>query len=103
MKQSFIAFLLLVYTTVLFAQQDSITFTTAQWETQTIAPGVTWKHYHFKKDLFNANQNINVLEIKLKKKRAIAIACEAKTLKPVSEFGKASNCHCRHQRQLFRH
>lgn len=91
MKQSFIAFLLLIYTTALFAQQDSITFTTAQWETKTIAPGVTWKHYHFKKDLFNANQNINVLEIKLKKKRAIAIACEAKTLKPVSEFGKASN------------
>lgn len=91
MKQSFIAFILLVYTTALFSQTDSIAFTTAQWETQTIAPGITWKHYHFKKNLFNANQNINILEIKVKKKTAIALACEAKTLKPVSEFGKSTN------------
>jgi len=80
--------MLLTLSTVTFSQQDSLVFTTTQWETQTIAPGVVWKHHHFNKDLFNSNQNINIVEIKLKKKRAIALACEAKTLKPVSEFGK---------------
>ncbi|HEX6432370.1 MAG TPA: phosphodiester glycosidase family protein [Niastella sp.] len=91
MKQYIIVSILLLSIHSLFAQEDSIAFTTAQWETQTIAPGVTWKHYHFKKNLFNANQNINVLVIKLKKKRAIDLACEVKTLKPVSEFGKSTN------------
>jgi exopolysaccharide biosynthesis protein len=91
MKQSLITSFLLLISTALSAQQDSIVFTSAQWETQTIAPGVIWKHYHFKKDLFNANQNINILEIKGTKKTAIALVCEAKTLKPVSEFGKSSN------------
>src|SRR5687768_2641219 len=88
MRKSLTTSILLVFFITLFSQEDSIVFTTAQWEAQTIAPGVTWKHYHFKKNLFNANQNINIVEIKLTKKRAIALACEAKTLKPVSEFGK---------------
>ena len=88
MKQSFIAFTLLLFTIVSYSQQDSLVFSTTQWQTQTIAPGVVWKHHHFNKDLFNSNQNINIVEIKLKKKRAIALACEAKRLKPVSEFGK---------------
>ena len=92
MKQ-FILSSLILLTFIHFAsaQQDSIVFTTAQWETQTIAPGVTWKHYHFNNDLFRANQNINILEIKSKKKIAIALAGEAKTLKPVSEFGRSTN------------
>jgi exopolysaccharide biosynthesis protein len=90
MKHSIIVFILLVYTSALFSQQDSLVFTTAQWETKTIAPGIVWKHHHFNKDLFNSNQNINIVEIKLKKKRAIALACEAKTLKPTSEFGKST-------------
>jgi exopolysaccharide biosynthesis protein len=90
MKYSLVTLILLIFSLSLFSQQDSITFTNAQWETQTIAPGVIWKHHQFKKDLFNSNQNINIVEIKLKKKRAIALACEAKTLKPTSEFGRST-------------
>jgi exopolysaccharide biosynthesis protein len=91
MKQYIIVSILFLSFHHLFAQQDSTVFTTVQWETQTISPGIVWKHHHFKKDLFNANQNINILEIKLKKKTAIALACEAKIVKPVSEFGQSTN------------
>jgi exopolysaccharide biosynthesis protein len=90
MKQSFVTFILLLFFFSSFSQQDSIVFVNAQWQIQNIAPGIVWKQYHFKKDLFNSNQNVNIIEIKLKKKRAIALACEAKTLKPVSEFGKST-------------
>ena len=88
MKQSILVVVLLVLNIVSFSQQDSLVFINTKWETQTIAPGIVWKHHHFNKDLFNSNQNINIVEIKLKKKRAIALACEPKTLKPTSEFGK---------------
>lgn len=87
MKYAFSIFLLFPNIS-LYAQNDSVTFITIQWETQTIAKGIVLKHYHFNKTLFNSNQNINILDIRLKGKRAIAFACEAKTLKPVSEFGK---------------
>lgn len=90
MKQSLLAFTLLLFTTALFSQNDSAVFTSAQWETKNIAPGIVWKHYHFNKNLFNSNQNINIIEIKLKKKRVIAMDCEARTLKPVSEFGRST-------------
>jgi exopolysaccharide biosynthesis protein len=90
MKQSLATLILLVSSLSLFAQQDSLVFVNAQWESQPIAPGIVWKHYHFNSNLFNSNQNINIIEIKLKKKRAIALACEAKTLKPVSDFGKST-------------
>jgi exopolysaccharide biosynthesis protein len=94
MKQSLLVFVLFIYTSALFSQNDSTVFVTAQWETQNITRGIVWKHAHFNKNLFNSNQNINILEIKLKKKRAIALAialaCEAKTLKPVSEYGRST-------------
>jgi exopolysaccharide biosynthesis protein len=90
MKQSFVTFILLVFFLSSFSQQDSLVFVNARWETKDIAPGIVWKHYQFNKDLFSSNQNVNIIEIKLKKKRAIALACEAKTLKPVSEFGKST-------------
>ncbi|HUP13487.1 MAG TPA: hypothetical protein VM187_14785, partial [Niastella sp.] len=90
MKHSLILFLLLISTSALLSQRDSLVFVNTQWETQNIARGIIWKHYHFDKNLFNSNQNINIIEIKLKRKRAIALACEAKTLKPTSEFGKSS-------------
>ncbi|MCS3794933.1 phosphodiester glycosidase family protein [Niastella sp. OAS944] len=88
MKYLFLTFILFIFALSSFSQQDSIVFSNTKWQTQTIAPGIVWKHHHFIKDLFNSNQNINIVEIKLKKKRAIALACEAKTLKPTSEFGK---------------
>jgi exopolysaccharide biosynthesis protein len=89
MKHFLITLLLIRVSTALFSQ-DSLVFVHAQWKTQTIAPGVTWKQYHFDKNLFQSNQHINIIEIKLKKKRAIALSCEARTLKPVSEFGKST-------------
>jgi exopolysaccharide biosynthesis protein len=73
-----------------FAQNDSLIFINAKWETQCVAPGITWKHYHFDKNLFHSNQNINILDIRLKGKRAISFVCEPKMLRTVSDFGKAS-------------
>jgi len=90
MKQSSVILTLLLFTLSSFCQQDSLVFVNAKWQTQTIAPGIVWKHFHFDKNLFQSNQNINIIEIKLKKKRAIALGAEAKTLKPVSEFGQAT-------------
>jgi exopolysaccharide biosynthesis protein len=90
MKHSLITSVLLLVFTALFSQDDSSVFVSAKWETQTIARGITWKHYHFNnKDLFNANQNINIVDI-TGKKNVIALACEAKALKPVSEFGQTT-------------
>ncbi|WP_207510849.1 phosphodiester glycosidase family protein [Longitalea luteola] len=89
MKQLLITNFFLIFSLIVFSQNDSSVFVAAKWETQTVAPGTTWKHYHFNnKNLFNANQNINILDITLKKKKAIALAGEAKDLKPVSEFGR---------------
>src|SRR5438552_1170956 len=84
-----IAFILLPVLS-LMAQNDSVTFTTATWEMQSIAGGITWKHYHFTNNLFRSNQSINILDIRLKRKTGIALACEPKALKTVSDFGKAS-------------
>jgi exopolysaccharide biosynthesis protein len=103
MKQSIITSVLLIFSVSLYSQQDSITFTNTQWESQTIAPGVTWKHYHFDKNLFQSNQNINIVEIKLTRKRAIALACEAKTLKPVSEHGRSTGAIAAINGNFFKH
>lgn len=49
------------------AAPDSLAFSVAQWETETIGKGITWQHFHFKdKQVFNSNQNINVLKIRNK-------------------------------------
>jgi exopolysaccharide biosynthesis protein len=72
------------------AQNDSLTFVKAKWETKKIAGGVLLKHYWFKNNLFKANQNINILEID-PHKVTIAIGYEKKVLKPTSDFAKATN------------
>lgn len=92
LKRLCITSTLLLVITALFAQNDSITFTSAQWEAQTIAKGIIWKHYQFvNKSLFTSSQNINILEIKLSRKNRIALGYEHKLLKPTSEFGKTAN------------
>jgi exopolysaccharide biosynthesis protein len=73
------------------AQTDSLTFVKAKWETKRITGGVKWKHYWFKNDLFNSNQNINILEINPRRKVKLALGYETKTLKPVAEFAKETN------------
>lgn len=73
------------------AQTDSLTFVKAKWETKKIAPGLRWKHYWFKKNLFNASQNINILEINPHKKISLVLGYEKQVLKPTSDFAKQAN------------
>jgi exopolysaccharide biosynthesis protein len=76
----------------LLAQDDSVTFTTAQWKVQQIAKGITLKQYHFtNKTLFKSNQHISILDVTLKRKNSIALGYEHKLLKPTSEFGKTAH------------
>ena len=71
--------------------KDSVLFVNATFETRKIAPGVVWKSHHFNhKDLFGANQNINILEVKPRKRNRFFIGYEEKELKPVAEFGERS-------------
>ncbi|RKR80855.1 uncharacterized protein DUF2233 [Mucilaginibacter gracilis] len=73
------------------AQTDSITFVKAKWETHKIAPGVKWKHYWFNKNLFDTNQNINILEIDRHKKVKLALGYQKQELKLVSDFATLAN------------
>lgn len=61
-------FFLLLVSTICQAQNDSLTIINANWNTNKIHKGVAWKNTHFtKKELFDANQNINILEINSRK------------------------------------
>jgi exopolysaccharide biosynthesis protein len=93
MKNKFAFLLVLVLPALsLLAQNDSVVFTTAQWETQTVAKGITLKHYHFTNAaLFRSNQNINILDVRLNRTTIIALGYEPKLLKPTSEFGKEAH------------
>lgn len=71
-------------------QNDSITFVSAAWKTQTISKGIVWKQCLFKGSLFQSSQSINILEVKKRKKVSFSIGYEIKALKPTSEFGKTS-------------
>ena len=63
-------FLLLFLSKLCMAQNDSLALKTAHWQINKIYKGITWKNVHFtQKELFNANQSINILEINLKKKK----------------------------------
>ncbi len=51
---------------------DSLALMKATWNFLDVAPGVTWKHVHLKnKELFQSNQNINVLDTKLRNRRVV--------------------------------
>ncbi|WP_428660768.1 phosphodiester glycosidase family protein [Runella sp.] len=67
-----IVFLLLLTFTTGHAQTsvDSVAIHQAKWEIQEIAKGIQWRKTHFQqKELFNANQSINILEIPVKNRR----------------------------------
>jgi exopolysaccharide biosynthesis protein len=71
--------------------KDSVVFVNATFETRKIAPGVFWKSHHFNhKDLFSANQNVNILEVKPRKRNRFFIGYEVQELKPLAEFGERS-------------
>lgn len=72
------------------AQNDSVIFVKAKWDTKKVAKGVKWKHYHFHNDLFGSNQNINILEID-PRRATMAIGYEKKILKLTTEFAKEPN------------
>lgn len=60
-------FFLLLISKLCFAQNDSLVIKNANWQLTDIGKGITWKSTHFKqKELFNANQSINIIETRLK-------------------------------------
>jgi hypothetical protein len=79
----------LSFSQTLFGQTDSSIFVSAKWETSKISRGVRWKRYHFKSNLFNSNQYINILEVDNKSK-TFAFGNDRKLLKPTSEFANES-------------
>jgi exopolysaccharide biosynthesis protein len=67
-----LAFLLLLNLTAVYAQTptDSMAIKQAKWTVEEIAKGIQWRKVHFQqKELFNANQSINVLELPVKSRR----------------------------------
>lgn len=63
-------FFLLLLSKLCVAQNDSLVIKNAHWKTNKLYRGITWKSVHFtQKELFNANQSINILEISLKKRK----------------------------------
>jgi len=69
-------------------QTDSIALVTARWNTKQLEKGVLWKQFSFTGNLFNSNQNINILEIT--NKGLISIGYDPILLKLTSEFGITS-------------
>lgn len=69
------------------AQPDSLAVVDAPWKVQKIAPGVWLKQAWFNQSLFQANQNISILEIKMNGENRIDVAAEPHELKPTSSFG----------------
>jgi exopolysaccharide biosynthesis protein len=84
-----VVLLLFIFTEV-HSQADSLVFVSAQWESSKISKDVIWKRYHFKNNLFNSNQYINILEVQ-NKKRTFDFGYDKKLLKLTSEFGKETN------------
>jgi exopolysaccharide biosynthesis protein len=74
------------------AQNDSITVVKADWKKEKIAPGVRLKtHWFNKQNLFEANQNISILEIKPNKNLMLDLGYDARTNTITSEFGRTTN------------
>jgi exopolysaccharide biosynthesis protein len=74
------------------AQTDSATFAHATWNIQTLAKGITWKSFHFEnKSLFNANENVNIIEISPKQKRYRLHVVHSDSLEPTSQLALRSN------------
>ncbi len=67
-----IVFLLFATLTTIHAQTaaDSVALFNAKWDIQEIDRGIKWRKTHFnEKQLFNANQSINILEIPFKSRK----------------------------------
>lgn len=80
-------FILIQGFSVVRAQTDSLAVVHAPWKVQKIATGVWLKQAWFNQSLFQANQNISILEIRMDGRNRIDIAAEPQELKPTSTFG----------------
>lgn len=71
--------------------KDSIAIAQIKWNKQKVEKGVVWKQAHFD-DLYEAHQEVNILEIDLRKKKIdIDFAGLSTGLELTSEFIKNSN------------
>lgn len=74
------------------AQNDSLTLVNTTWQTQVLGKGITWKSFHFQnKSLFNANENINIIEISPKQKRYRLHVAHSDSLEPTSQLALRSH------------
>lgn len=87
-KTLFLLSLVLVCLPGVYAQPDSITFKHTQWQQKKIAKGIILKQHWFPQGLFNASQNISILEVKMNRRNKIELAGDAHQLQPSSTFGK---------------
>ncbi|MDR2284537.1 MAG: phosphodiester glycosidase family protein [Sphingobacterium sp.] len=81
-----------VFCTNTYAQnQDSITFTTTAWKTNTLKKGLSWKQANIS-NLFGSRQEINIIEINLKKhKKALRLAALSRGLEKTSVLAESRN------------
>lgn len=83
--------LLLAVSVSVAAQTDSITFVQARWKVRLLAKGVEWKTFHFEdKSLFNAAENINVIEISPAQKNYKLHVVHSDSLEPTSQLALRS-------------
>jgi exopolysaccharide biosynthesis protein len=82
---------LLVQTSRIFAQSDSLAVSKANWKKEKIAKGVLLKTFWFNNSLFSSNQNISILEVKQKNSLLFDLGYDSKKLIKTSDFGKQNN------------
>jgi exopolysaccharide biosynthesis protein len=74
--------LLVLFSKLCFAQNDSLNIRNANWASTDLGNGITWKSTHFKqKELFNGNQSINIIETRLKNRKVKFGLLTADTMK----------------------
>lgn len=87
---SFAVFLLIH--SVASAQQDSMIFVKADWQTKKIARGIKLRQHWFQgNSLFNSNQFVSVLEVRQRKGIEIDLGVEPRERKATSVFGRQEN------------
>ena len=74
-----------------YSQTDSLVVVNAEWQSKKINRGIKLKTYCFNKNLFNANQNVTILEVKPGRRNKIDLAFEPEKLKKTSQFGQEAN------------
>jgi exopolysaccharide biosynthesis protein len=73
----------------LFAQNDSLTLVKSKWTQKKLVKKVVWKTIHFNNNnLFNANQNINIIEIGPRARKARLAVVYSDSLEKTSAIGQ---------------